>query len=164
MVWAKPKQNDVAERGLGLFFFLFLAFRGGHAVKRRGKQNTISNKVQESNHWPNYFCISVWQIEFWTGMSSPSSHPAMFCTYTHFSCCFLAVFFIFLFFVFFSKIRSTSGGIHKRHLVEGSDRRYVDEMILFLPSYLNFLHERDRNCLVSGLVLRELQRKQFKQL
>ena len=101
MVWAKPKQNDVAERGLGLFFFLFLAFRGGHAVKRRGKQNTISNKVQESNHWPNYFCISVWQIEFWTGMSSPSSHPAMFCTYTHFSCCFLAVFlsFCFLFFL-----------------------------------------------------------------
>ena len=146
MVWAKPKQNDVAERGLGLFFFLFLAFRGGHAVKRRGKQNTISNKVQESNHWPNYFCISVWQIEFWTGMSSPSSHPAMFCTYTHFSCCFLAVFLSF-FFVFFSKIRSTSGGIHKRHLVEGSDRRYADEMILFLPSYLKFTHERDRNCI-----------------
>ena len=60
-----------------------------------------------------------------------------------FSCCF----FIFLFFVFFSKIRSTSGGIHKRHLVEGSDRRYADEMILFLPSYLKFTHERDRNCI-----------------
>ena len=134
------------ERIGAIFFFLFLAFRGGHAVKRRGKQNTISNKVQESNHWPNYFCISVWQIEFWTGMSSPSSHPAMFCTYTHFSCCFLAVFLSF-FFVFFSKIRSTSGGIHKRHLVEGSDRRYADEMILFLPSYLKFTHERDRNCI-----------------
>ena len=148
--------------------YLFLAFRGGHAVKWRGKQNTIYNKVQESNHWPNYFCISVGQIEFWTGMSSPSSHPAMFCTYTHFSCCFLVLFlsfcFVLVFFFFLNKIRSASGGIHKRHLVEGSDRRYVDEMILFLPSYLNFLHERDRNCLVSGLVLRELQRKQFKQL
>ena len=96
MVWAKPKQNDLAERGLGQFFFLFLAFRGGHAVKRRGKQNTIYNKVQESNHWPNYFCISVRQIEFWTGMSSPSSHPAMFCTYTHFSCSFILFFFFFL--------------------------------------------------------------------
>ena len=159
MVWAKPKQNDLAERGLGQFFFLFLAFRGGHAVKRRGKQNTIYNKFQERNHWPNYFCISVWQIEFWTDMSSPSSHPAMFCTYTHFFCSF----FLFFFF-FFNKIRSASGGIYKRHLVEGSDRRYVDEMILFLPSYLKFTHERDRNCLVSGLVLRELQRKQFKQL
>ena len=154
------------ERIGAIFFFLFLAFRGGHAVKRRGKQNTIYNKVQESNHWPNYFCISVWQIEFWTGMSSPSSHPAMSCTYTHLSCCFLVVLlsFCFVLLFFLNKIRSASGGIHKRHLVEGSDRRYVDEMIWFLPSYLNFLHERDRNCLVSGLVLRELQRKQFKQL
>ena len=152
--WSGQNQNKMTwpREDWANFFFLFLAFRGGHAVKRRGKQNTIYNKFQERNHWPNYFCISVWQIEFWTDMSSPSSQPAMFCTYTHFSCSFIL------------EIRSASGGIYKRHLVEGSDRRYVDEMVLFLPSYLKFTHERDSNCFVSGLVLRELQRKQFKQL
>ena len=34
----------------------------------------------------------------WT---SPSSHPAMFCTYTHFSCCFLVVFYLVVFFLLF---------------------------------------------------------------
>ena len=95
----KTKTKWRGRERIGAFFFLFLAFRGGHAVKRRGKQNTISNKVQESNHWPNYFCISVWQIEFWTGMSSPSSHPAMSCTYTHFSCCSFIFLFCFAFFL-----------------------------------------------------------------
>ena len=93
--WSGQNQNKMTwlREDWDYFFFLFLAFRGGHAVKRRGKQNTIYNKFQERNHWPNYFCISVSQIEFWTDMSSPSSHPAMFCKYTHFSCSFIFFFF-----------------------------------------------------------------------
>ena len=85
-------------------------------------------------------------------MSSPFLHLAMFSMRT-----FLVVSFsfclIFLINFFFNKTRSASGEIYERHLVEGSDRRFVDEIIFFLPSYLKVTHERYRNCFLSGLDL-----------
>ena len=162
--WSGQNQNKMTwpREDWGYFFFLFLAFRGGHAVKRRGKQNTISNKVQESNHWPNYFCISVWQIEFWTGMSSPSSHPAMFCTYTHFSCCFLAVFLSFCFLFFLVKFDPLPVGFIK----DTSSKVATEDTPMKWYCFYHLIWNLHMNVtgIVSGLVLRELQRKKFKQL